>query len=280
MNRIKTKCRECGKFFMANKYSIDHKTGGKYCSKKCSNKARTLGKIRICKICGKLFFAHLCSIKQGIAECCSDSCSRISRRKREIRYCETCGKEFTSTPSNILTGRGKYCSHKCYGKAITKEKSSIICSECGKEFFVRKKDMKKHEIKYCSRSCYFKNLIEYWVGGFWYGSVKYPNAYYCEKWTENLKERVRAFFGYRCFECGSIQNNIKLSVHHVHYDKKTCCNGSPHDLVPLCRSCHGKTNHNRTYWEDYLTKKLYSKNPDGKCFFTKDEFEKYIKNNL
>jgi hypothetical protein len=119
--------------------------------------------------------------------------------------------------------------------------------------------------------------IESRLGGFWYGNVNYPEVKYCERWTDNLRERVRSYFRYRCFECGIQQTYKKLQVHHVHYNKKTCCDGSPSDLVPLCDSCHGKTCHNRNFWESHFVKKLYSLNPEGKCFFTKEEMKIYGK---
>ena len=120
---------------------------------------------------------------------------------------------------------------------------------------------------------YYKiRIIEFNLGGFWYGNVRYYNDdKYCEKFNNNFKERVRSFWNYKCFICDKPQSNRKLHVHHVHYDKKMCCNGSPQDCVPLCDTCHGKTCHNRDYWEDYLTYKLYSINPDGKCFYKKNE---------
>ena len=114
-------------------------------------------------------------------------------------------------------------------------------------------------------------MIESHIGGFWYGNIRYYDNPYCEKWTADLRERVRAYFGYVCFECGIPQNGRKLNVHHIHYNKKTCCDGSPHDMVPLCPECHTKTNFSRDYWEDHFTELLYASNPDGKCFFTREE---------
>lgn len=120
--------------------------------------------------------------------------------------------------------------------------------------------------------------IEGRIGGFWYGNVKYwyaDSPQYCEKFNAEFKERVRAYWNYVCFECGTPQNGKKLGVHHIHYDKKMCCNGSPQDVVPLCRVCHFKTNYNRDYWEDHFTDLLYAYDPEGKCFFTKEEMKKF-----
>lgn len=110
----------------------------------------------------------------------------------------------------------------------------------------------------------------------WYGGVKYfEDNLYCELWTAELRERCRAFFGYLCFECGTPQGKRKLGVHHVHYNKKTCCDGSPRDIVPLCQECHGKTTSgDRKYWEQHFTEMLYGYY-GGKCFFTKEEMKAY-----
>lgn len=122
-----------------------------------------------------------------------------------------------------------------------------------------------------------QKMSEAHIGGYWYGNVRYDDPKYCEKWTANLRERVRAYFGYKCFECGLPQTKRRLSIHHVHYNKKTCCDGSPHDMVPLCPECHSKTNFNRDYWEDHFVEKLYNLSPDGKCFLTQEEYQDYLK---
>jgi len=124
---------------------------------------------------------------------------------------------------------------------------------------------------------YRVKLVESHTDGFWYGAVRYyTNPQYCEKWTPNLRERVRAYRGYICFECGTPQNGHKLHVHHVHYNKRTCCDNSPRDLVPLCESCHAKTNTNRGYWEDHFTEMIYALDPiNGKCFLSKEEMKNF-----
>jgi hypothetical protein len=93
---------------------------------------------------------------------------------------------------------------------------------------------------------------------------------YCVKFNKEFKERVRAFFGYRCAECGSPQSGIALPVHHVNFNKNTCCDNSYPLFVPLCPSCHSKTNHNRIFWEYWFTE-MISRLYGGKCYFTKEE---------
>ena len=67
-------------------------------------------------------------------------------------------------------------------------------------------------------------------------------------------------------------NNRELSVHHVIYDKETCCNDSERLFVTLCTSCHIKTNSNREYCQNYFTEIIYN-NYGGKCYFTEEEYE-------
>lgn len=51
----------------------------------------------------------------------------------------------------------------------------------------------------------------------------------------------------KCFICGGAVG--KIDVHHIDYNKM---NSSVSNLVPLCVSCHMKTNYNRDYWKEYF----------------------------
>ena len=115
----------------------------------------------------------------------------------------------------------------------------------------------------------------------WKGGISYLP--YCEKFDEDLKERVRIFFDRKCYICGkSEQEQIdemikegkvpirKLDVHHVNYDKMVCCNDVKPLFVPLCRSCHSKTHGNREYWEEFFTISLKCLT-HSKCFYTEKE---------
>ena len=105
----------------------------------------------------------------------------------------------------------------------------------------------------------------------WKGGISFEP--YCPKFTNEFKERVRAFFGHRCVECGAPQNGERLSIHHVNFNKKTCCDNSFPMFVALCRNCHSKTNHNREHWQQHFTE-MVNRDYGGKCYFTKEEMEK------
>ena len=95
---------------------------------------------------------------------------------------------------------------------------------------------------------------------------------YCIKFNDDLKERVRDFFDRKCYVCGKneMNNGQRLSVHHVNYDKMVCCNDVKPLFVPLCQSCHSKTQKDREYWEEFFTISLeYLTN--GKCFLPMKE---------
>jgi len=90
----------------------------------------------------------------------------------------------------------------------------------------------------------------------WKGGIsKLP---YCEKWTEELREEIRERDSRICQECNKTEeeNNRKLSVHHIHYDKENCYP----DLIALCSCCSSIANGNRDYWEEYYMEKLKERN--------------------
>jgi hypothetical protein len=97
----------------------------------------------------------------------------------------------------------------------------------------------------------------------WRGGISYEP--YCVLFNDEFKERVRKFFGYICVECGKPQNGERLHIHHVNFDKQSCCNDTTPLFVPLCRSCHGRTQGNRQYWERHFTD-MINLRYGGKCY--------------
>jgi len=85
----------------------------------------------------------------------------------------------------------------------------------------------------------------------WQGGLKFP---YSQDWTEDLKDAIRKRDGYKCQMCGSLQEalEIKLSVHHIDYDKGNC---DPENLISICTSCHAKTSAGkRIIWMQFFEK--------------------------
>lgn len=103
-------------------------------------------------------------------------------------------------------------------------------------------------------------------GSSWKGGLSFEP--YCVKFNDEFKERVRAFFGHVCQLCRKPQNGKKLDVHHVNFDKMTCCNDVKPLFVPLCHSCHMKTNFNRKYYEQHFEEVIMTKF-EGNCYLPK-----------
>lgn len=103
--------------------------------------------------------------------------------------------------------------------------------------------------------------------GRWKGGVSFEP--YCQKFNGRFKESIRDKFNRTCFLCGITEKDMqqdqrkrgkkriyKLSVHHVNYDKNCLCDDSICEFVPLCISCHAKTNNDRDYWEAQITERI------------------------
>lgn len=82
----------------------------------------------------------------------------------------------------------------------------------------------------------------------WKGGVSFSE--YCHKFNFRLKEQVREKFGRVCFICSKSEedNGRRLDVHHVDGNKMQGCDDNEWFLVPLCRSCHSKIQHDGKKW--------------------------------
>ena len=105
----------------------------------------------------------------------------------------------------------------------------------------------------------------------WAGGISFEP--YCPKFNKDLRKRIRAFFEYRCVTCGKTEeeNIIKLSCHHVSYNKNACCDSKPVHFASLCVSCHSKTNHDRIRWENMINR-IINDVYNGRSYFTSDEW--------
>ena len=238
--RIKTKCAYCGKVIYLQPAKISEKYGN-FCSRAC-------------------YADWLSTNKRGETH---------PRYKRIKTKCAYCGKEILFKPSGIKETHGNFCSSRCRGKwrsvnirgekhpRYDKTRIKTKCALCGKDLYLREYQIRTHN--FCSQECYHE-----WDQG--ENSYNWKNGKsfepYCEKFNDAFKERIRAKFGNKCFICGKTEadNGKKLAVHHVDYDKTCLCNtGNSCQFVPLCASCHSKTNGNRDYWQEYIMSKLRSR---------------------
>jgi len=200
---IEVTCLSCNKvLYVVPSRSKTFKT----CSMKCCKKFKTVGKT--CQICDKKFEVYPCREKR--AKYCSNKCqiigSGLSRRADTYLFsCLYCKKE------KLIT--------------LYLKKSKKFCSKsCGSLWWIKNKGNKGNAGKRGKESVC-------WMGGIKEYSFDFNNR---------LKEEIRMINNNECFLCHKTEkeNKVKLSVHHIDYDKN---NSEKNNLVPLCISCHGKT---------------------------------------
>lgn len=246
----------------------------------------------VCNECGQKFdiSQSLHGMSYELNVCCD-----CKPRKSILKcVCEGCGKIFYDTAHRVSSGRGRFCSRHCKDKWMSSalsgknnpnysDRVEIECKVCGNKIYTIPSRPKKSKNMYCSRECYRKARSLFMCGknaANYQGGKSYEP--YCDKFNEEFKNRVRAFFLYKCILCGITQSdNIvngkseKLSVHHVNYNKSSCCDLSSPIFATLCRTCHSKTNRkshtDRRAIEEQLTN-IINTNYNGKSYFTKEEF--------
>jgi predicted DNA-binding protein YlxM (UPF0122 family) len=233
---------------------------------------------------------------------CSEECRGKSQRKlddnKEKEVINLYKKEFWTVPQlSKKFNCGKSTIHRVLKRNNIKERShgqhhrlfddkteENICQlylkgktsgEIGKLYNINYRSvwsiLKRHNIKCRPSTANFKGEGNpNWRGGI-------ANEPYCILFNPEFKERVRDFWNRKCGICGKPEskNNRLLLVHHVDYNKKSCCdnpsfNSTPNLFIPLCHSHHSKTNYNRDYWEEMLSNyiMIYF---DGKSYLSKGD---------
>jgi hypothetical protein len=162
----------------------------------------------------------------------SKSLGYSKRRRQQMWECSCdCGSTKVVGASDLQSGNTTSCG--CYRREINSQLYAKLNAEDNPS---RRQDVKAKLSGQNSHN---------WLGGVSFGK-------YCPKFNEALKEEVRQAFDNKCLLCGAEGSKHKLHVHHVDYNKVQGCRGMKWSLVPLCHSCHAKTNHNRWYWFNLL----------------------------
>ena len=74
----------------------------------------------------------------------------------------------------------------------------------------------------------------------------YPAEFY------KIRPKIFLNFDDRCFLCG----DIATEIHHIDYDKS---NSYEYNMTALCKSCHAKTNFDRSYWQELIENAMMQK---------------------
>lgn len=182
-----------------------------------------------CEHCGKIFRAYPYQHKKGKGRFCSNECRNAARKTNFVVRCRVCGEEFRVFPYQYRSGLAKYCSRKCSDK-------HNIGSKATEE--TRLKMMASARRGPAHHS---------WKGGT--ARERYPKEF-----NEILKDKIREYYHYACQECDKTEDMlmVRLHIHHIDYDKT---NNKIENLIPLCNSCHSKTNGDREYWAKRYTNK-------------------------
>jgi Mor family transcriptional regulator len=217
-------------------------------------------------------------------------------KENELKICNLYEKEFLSVPKlSEMFSCGKTTIHRIlkrnsvekrgYGQHLRKfddQTEETICNlykmgknsrEIGKLYNTDYRTiwsiLKRHNIECRSQNLNGKNNPN------WKGGIAYEP--YCILFNNEFKERVREFWGRKCVISGITEekNGKKLAVHHVSYDKDSCCeikqfNCAPNLFIPVTKNWNVKMNGNREYWEEMLTNYImiwYN----GKCYLPKEE---------
>jgi len=175
--------------------------------------------------------------------------------KDPIKYQEYLKKQSESR-------KGKFKEKSSHWKGGPKSK---ICEYCGEKYISTQRGKGGEKQRFCSTECKI-NMIDVWNKGL---TAKIDERIlsgdthpmyidgrsflpYCFKFNKELKELIRNRDNRTCQYCSQKENDEKLCVHHIHYDKENC---NP-DLIALCRICNIKANTNRKQWEIIFMNKL------------------------
>jgi hypothetical protein len=170
----------------------------------------------------------------------------------------TYSRSYGPTHKSERNARGKI--HYAESKVV-----EIVCIQCGKPAKVTI----KASGKFCSQNCL--RLSQTGPNSpTWNGGTSFEP--YCQKFNDEFKNRVKAFFGYSCLICDAHEN---LCVHHVDYNKEACCDDKQPAFACVCNRHNSKANHSRDRWRymfHYIIDEMYN----GKCYFSKEEYQEMM----
>jgi hypothetical protein len=272
MTKIEKICIVCNE-----KYFVKpSRSRSKYCSYKCTWKARRCNKIKkICPICNTEFF--IVPSKLGKRTYCSKKCQNIGNKitlnRPEVK--EKIRMKMINRPVSLETKKKQSIAAKiATSKSEVQAKHSIASRRAWKDPIIRAKTMEGLNRPETKIKISGKNAHN-WKGGI-------SCEPYCPKWTKEFRNRIRTFYNFECIVCGKSQNEnvtkkrklILLHCHHVEYNKQACCEDGEWRFAALCMSCHSKTRgskENEFRWKNIINR-IIDEIYNGKCYYTKEEY--------
>lgn len=148
--RIVLQCAHCHKTFLNFPYLV-RKTS--YCSLDCYWTGTKRRKLKICKSCGREFYAAAHLINKGYGFYCSRQCwFSVFERQKELVICQQCNKEFNVINAVFKKGP-KFCSKKCSDDS-KRDYVTSNCQNCKQDFQLPRSDFNRGRGNFCMRFCY------------------------------------------------------------------------------------------------------------------------------
>jgi len=263
---VTVKCKICGKEKIIHKFTYESsKTGNFFCSWECRGRYKTLiGRQNTnCSWCNKEISVINFSFNESPNHFCDRDCyinhqNNFHPLKKRIKInCSWCNKEIEKTPYDMKIKNNLFCDKECHDKFQRGgDKIIVECEYCGKQKDITPFKYNNSTTGYffCSQKCQSSWQIDFFKAcnnPNWKGGLSFQD--YGIEFNRTLKEKIRDRDNRTCQLCGiNEKEEVRLlSIHHIDYDKN---NNDESNLISLCTSCHVKTNGNREYWKECLSK--------------------------
>lgn len=134
------------------------------------------------------------------------------------------GKKRTEECRKKLSKSKKGKNNHMYG--MTGEKNPNFGRKCSEET--------KRKISKSRKGIYIGPNAPGWQGGI-------AHEPYCYSWPD-ISMFIKERDNYTCQNPDCRKNSIRMTTHHIDYNKKNC---DPSNLITLCNSCNSRANFNR-----------------------------------
>jgi len=195
---------------------------------------------------------------------CLPCFNKIVKKKFKNKYCIDCSKEIGRYSKRCYSCASKYriaTTHPQKGEHNSNYKHGLTdngkCKDCGNPISNWSALQGDGRCSKCNYKFYTGIRHHNYIKG--EGNKPYPLEF-----NDKLKSKIKERDDYICQKCYITEEQhitiygIKLSIHHIDYNKENC---KEENLITLCNECNLRINFNRKYWTEYFRSiiKCYSK---------------------